>query len=163
MRKLEVFESDGRNPLLDWWKRKNPIIIAINFLVIYPCRYLPSLTLKRFLLRAIGMKIGKDVAIALGARFDIFFPELIEIGNNSIIGYNTVIFAHEFLIDEWRKGKVVIGKNVMIGGNCTILPGVVIGDNAEISAMSLVNIDVPPNAFFGGVPARVLRKKKKNE
>ena len=158
MRRLEVFKSKGRNPLLSWWKRRNPIIVAINFLVIYTCRYLPSLSLKRLLLRLIGMKIGRDVAIALGARFDIFFPELIEIGDNSIIGYNAVIFAHEFLIDEWRKGKVIIGKNVMIGGNCTILPGITIGDNAKVSAMSLVNKDVPQNAFVGGVPARIIRK-----
>jgi len=68
------------------------------------------------------------------------------------------VLAHEFMVDEWRKGPVVIGKNVSIGANCTILPGVVIGDGATVSAMSLVNRDVPPGAFVGGVPARELRR-----
>ncbi|HIC87949.1 MAG TPA: acyltransferase, partial [Anaerolineae bacterium] len=78
------------------------------------------------------------------------------IGDNTIVGYNTVILGHEYLLREWRRGPVVIGKNVVIGANCTILPGVVIGDGAVISAMSLVNKDVPPGAVVGGVPIRPL-------
>jgi acetyltransferase-like isoleucine patch superfamily enzyme len=60
------------------------------------------------------------------------------------------------LLNEWRRGPVVIGNNVTIGANCTILPGVVIGDGAVVSAMSLVNRDVPPGARVGGVPIRPL-------
>ena len=44
--------------------------------------------------------------------------------------------------------------NVLIGSNTTILPGVVIGDNSKISAMSLVNKDVEANSFYGGIPIR---------
>ena len=47
----------------------------------------------------------------------------------------------------------------MMGANCTILPGVEIGDNATVSACSLVNKDVKANSFVGGVPARNLRKR----
>ena len=90
---------------------------------------------------------------------DIFFPERISIGDRSIVGYNTVILTHEFLIGEWRVGPVEIGRDVMIGANCTILPGVTVGDGAVVAAHSLVNRDVPPGAFVGGVPARPLRRK----
>jgi acetyltransferase-like isoleucine patch superfamily enzyme len=58
---------------------------------------------------------------------------------------------------EWRRGPVVIGRDVTIGANCTVLPGVVIGAGATVSAMSLVNCDVPPGALVGGVPIRLIR------
>ncbi|MCS7087780.1 MAG: hypothetical protein NZL91_03670 [Thermoflexales bacterium] len=50
-----------------------------------------------------------------------------------------------------------IRRGATIGANCTILPGVVIGEGAVVSAMSLVNRDVPAGAFVGGVPIRLLR------
>lgn len=160
MRDIERFPIEGRNSLWQWCSIKNPLITIVNFVVIYAARYVPSLHLKNLLYRAIGMKIGKDVAVGLGAIFDIFFPELIEIGDNTIIGYGTTVLAHEFLIDEWRKGKVKIGANVLIGANCTILPGVQIGNNAIISACSLVNRDVAPGEFVGGVPIKRIRRKR---
>ena len=55
---------------------------------------------------------------------DIMFPEKITVGDNSIIGYNTTLLAHEYLIREYRLGEIVIGNEVMIGANTTILPGV---------------------------------------
>ncbi len=96
------------------------------------------------------------MSAGLGSTLDVFFPRLIELGENSIIGYNTVILAHEFLRDELSTGPVVIGRNVMIAANVTVLPGVVIGDGATVSACSLVNRDVPPGAVVGGVPIRRL-------
>jgi acetyltransferase-like isoleucine patch superfamily enzyme len=157
MRDLEVYSTKGKNPMQYWYKIRNPLRVIINFLTIFICRYLPSLMLKNILYRSLGMKIGKDVSVALMVMFDIFFPEEIEIGSNSVIGYNTTILAHEYLVNEWRKGRVIIGKNVMIGANTTILPGIKIGDGAKISACTLVNKDIAPGAFVGGYPVRNLR------
>ncbi|EKP94561.1 acyltransferase [Thermaerobacter subterraneus] len=144
----------GRNSLHYWREAKSLPRVAWNFLVISLCRILPWFGVKNFLYRRLGMKVGRDVAFGLMAMVDVFWPELIEVGDNSIIGYNTVLLAHEFLIGEYRTGPVVIGRDVMIGANCTVLPGVVIGDGAVVSAHSLVNADVPPGAVVGGVPAR---------
>src|SRR5690625_5712267 len=83
---------------------------------------------------------------------DIMIPEKIKVGSNSIIGYNTTILAHEYLIKEYRVGKVIIGDEVMIGANTTILPGVTIGDGAIVSAKTLVHKNVPPGSFVGGNP-----------
>jgi acetyltransferase-like isoleucine patch superfamily enzyme len=96
--------------------------------------------------------------MGLDATVDIFYPELITIGDNTIVGYNATILAHEYLIEKKRTGPVVIGKNVMIGANTTILAGVIIGDGACVSAGSLVNRDVPAGAFVGGVPAHVIER-----
>lgn len=133
-----------------WWR------LFRNWFVIYLARYVPWLNLKNRMYRWLGVKVGKDVSVALSVVLDVFFPEEITIGDNTIIGYNTVILGHEFLRHEMRRGPVVIGKNVVIGSNCTILPGVVIGDGAVVSSMSLVNKDVPPGAKVGGVPIRMI-------
>lgn len=160
MRQLERFPSRGRNSMWQWCEIKNPFYTILNFIIIYTARYLPSLRLKNFLYKIIGIRIGKNVAVGLGATFDIFFPELIEIGDNTIIGYNTTMLAHEFLINEWRKGKIKIGANVLIGANCTILPGIEIGDNAVISACSLVNRNVKAGEFVGGIPIRTIKRRQ---
>ncbi len=140
------------------WQLVHPLRVAFNFLVIVLCRYLPWLDLKNLLYRScLGMKVGSGVSVGLMAMVDIFFPHLISIGENSVIGYNTTILCHEFLVDEYRVGPVVIGANVMVGANTTILPGVVIGDGAVIGAGSLVNRDIPPGVLAAGVPARVVR------
>jgi len=157
MRELKSVIKTERNSLLYWYKVKNPLVVIYNFILIYLAKYLPSLTLKRIIYRLCGIKIGRDVAVGLGVTFDIFFPELIEINDNTIIGFNTTILAHEFLQKEARVGKVRIGKNVMIGANSTVLPGVRIGDDSIISAMSLVNKDVRKREVVGGIPIRKIK------
>ncbi len=152
-----VLKSRGKNSLRYWASVKHPLRVALNYIVVALCRILPSLSLKCWLYRRIGVRVGKNVSFGLESTIDIFFPELIEIGDNTIIGYNTVLLAHEFLVDELRVGEVKIGKNVTIGANCTVLPGVEIGDGAVIAAHSLVNSDIPPGALAGGVPVRLIR------
>src|SRR5699024_6920069 len=94
---------------------------------------------------------------------DVMFPEKIKVGQNTIIGYNTTILAHEYLIEEYRLGSVVIGNKVLIGANTTILPGVTIGDHAIVSAGTLVNKDVPPGTFVGGNPMTLIYTKEEME
>ncbi len=159
MRDVEVCKPGGRvNPMRVWYRYRNPFRVVFNFLVIYTCRYLPFMGLKNFFYRLVGVKVGRNVSVGLGAVFDIFFPELIEIGDNSVIGYNATILTHEFMVEELRKGRVRIGCNVLVGTKTLILPGVSVGDNTRISAYSLVNKDIPGNSFVGGVPVRDLRR-----
>ncbi len=93
----------------------------------------------------------------------LFFPEKIEVGDNTIIGYNSTILTHEYLIKEYRLGRVRIGSHVMIGANTTILPGVTIGDHAVIGAGSVVHKDVAPYSFVAGNPLRVIREDVRKE
>jgi len=154
--RLTRYPSGDANSL--WvWQRQVPLLrVARNFLVVYTCRYLPYLGWKNALYRRLGAHIGRRTAFGLSATLDVFFPELVSVGDDSIIGYNTVILCHEYLRYELRTGPVVIGRDVVVGASCTILPGVVIGDGAVVSAHSLVNKDVPAGAIVGGVPARPL-------
>ena len=53
---------------------------------------------------------------------------------------------------------IVLGRNVWVGSNATILRGVTIGDNAVVAAGAVVAKDVEANTIVGGVPARLLRR-----
>ena len=96
----------------------------LNYLVIYAGMHLPSLSLKRWIFRCLGMRLGRDVTIASGVILDYFFPELIEIGDNTIIGMDAMLLTHEFLHDRFRCGRVRIGANCLVGARSTILAGV---------------------------------------
>lgn len=161
-RRLNTYPAPpGRNSLHLWHKAVCPARVVLNFVIITFCRYTPFLGLKIWLYRRIGMKVGRDVSFGLASMVDIFFPQLITIGENCVIGYNSTILCHEFLIHEYRTGEVIIGRDVMIGANSTILPGVIIGDGAVVGAGALVNQDVPPGATVAGVPARVINSTKR--
>jgi acetyltransferase-like isoleucine patch superfamily enzyme len=58
------------------------------------------------------------------------------------------------LFQGHEKKRVSIGKDVWIGANAVILPGVTIGDGAIIGAGAVVTGDVEPYSIVGGVPAR---------
>ena len=84
------------------------------------------------------------------------------LGDNCLVGHN-VVFAtlnHGFAPEERQSmlpAPIVVGRNVWIGSNSTILQGVTIGDNSIIAAGSVVTKDVLANAIVAGVPARFIR------
>jgi acetyltransferase-like isoleucine patch superfamily enzyme len=132
--------------------------ILFNYCAIYAAKHCPSLAFKRWLFRALGMKLGANVTIASGVTLDYFFPELIEIGDDTIVGMDCLLLTHEFLHDRYRVGQLRIGRNVLIGAGSTILAGITIGDDCTISAMSFVNRSIPAGTFVSGNPATHRRK-----
>jgi len=157
MRRTERYPVEGANSLWHIYKTVPFWKVAKNFLVIQTARYTPFLPMKNWLYRQfLGMKIGKETSFALMVMPDVMFPERIQVGDNTVIGYNTTILAHEYLIEEYRLGDVLIGDRVMIGANSTILPGIKIGDGAIVSAATLVHKDVPAGAFVGGNPMKII-------
>ncbi|WP_100374005.1 acyltransferase [Bacillus sp. FJAT-45037] len=159
-RKTESYPVNTANSLWQIYRTVPFFKVVKNFIVIQISRYTPFLKVKNWLYRHfLGMKVGAETAVALMVMMDVMFPERISIGKNTIIGYNTTILAHEYLIKEYRLGDVIIGDGVMIGANTTILPGVTIGDGAIVSAGTLVHRDVPAGAFVGGNPMQVIKEK----
>ena len=164
MRRTTRYPVSGENSLWNVYKTVSFWKVMKNFIIIQIARYTPFLSVKNWLYRTfLRMKVGKKTSFALMVMPDIMFPEKITVGENSIIGYNTTLLAHEYLIREYRLGEIVIGKEVMIGANTTILPGVKIGDGAIVSAGTLVHKDVPGGAFVGGNPMRVIYTKEQME
>ncbi|MBY4602513.1 MULTISPECIES: heptaprenylglyceryl phosphate O-acetyltransferase [Bacillus] len=161
MRKTDRHPVSGANSLWHVYQTVPFLKVVKNFIVIQIARYTPFIGMKNWLYRTfLRMKVGKQASFALMVMPDIMFPEKISVGTNTIVGYNTTILAHEYLIQEYRIGKVLIGDEVMIGANTTILPGVEIGNGAVVSAGTLVHKDVPAGAFVGGNPMRIIYTKE---
>lgn len=111
--------------------------------------------------------IGKFCAIASGTRF-IMGPANHRI--SSVTTYPFNVFGGlwtertpDHLSQLPHKGDIIIGNDVWIGRECTIMPGVTIGDGAIIAAYSVVAKDVPPYGVAGGNPARLLKKRFDDE
>lgn len=107
-----------------------------------------------------NITVGEDVFINACCHFQDHGG--VTIGDGCQIDHN-VVFAtlnHE-LPPERRKitypAPIVLGRNVWIGSNATILQGVTIGDNAVVAAGAVVTKDVPANTVVGGVPARFIK------
>ncbi len=106
--------------------------------------------------------IGRFCAIAAGTRF------VMNGGNHRLNGPTT--FPFPIFGGAWtgrfdgepdfpNRGDTVIGNDVWLGMDATILPGVTIGDGAVIAALSVVTRDVPPYAIVAGNPARIVRRR----
>lgn len=90
------------------------------------------------------------------------------IGKNCSIAPNVVIVGanHNFsdrgkLIKEQGSSSkgIVIGNDVWIGANATILDGVTIGDGCVIAAGAVVTKSISINYVVGGVPAKVIKER----
>ncbi|MFC7688195.1 acyltransferase [Ureibacillus sp. GCM10028918] len=157
MRRTERYPVQGANSLWKVYQTVSFWKVMKCFIFIQLGRITPFMNMKNWIYRTfLHMKIGEKTSLALMVMPDSMYPERITIGNNTIIGYNTTILAHEYLIEEYRLGDVKIGSEVMIGANSTILPGVEIGDGAIVSAATLVHKDVPAGSMVGGNPMRII-------
>ncbi len=88
----------------------------------------------------------------------------VHIGDYCMIGPNTLIttVGHPMSPKGRREKKansapVTIGNDVWVGGNCTILPGVTIGNNVIIAAGAVVTKNTPDNCIVAGIPAKKVK------
>ncbi|WP_294155602.1 sugar O-acetyltransferase [uncultured Selenomonas sp.] len=103
---------------------------------------------------------GEDVFINAGCAFQD--QGGITIGSRVLIGHHVVLATlnHDFCPQEratLHSAPIVIGDDVWIGSNATVVAGVTIGSGSIIAAGAVVTRDVPENTIVGGVPARVIR------
>jgi len=123
-----------------------------------------------------GCEVRADVRlelgynIHLGARVFINFnPTLLDIaeiriGNDTQIGPNVNLLTPTHPTDpaqrlaKWEAAKpITLGRNVWLGGNVTVLPGVSIGDDTTVGAGSVVTRSLPPRVVAVGNPARIVK------
>ena len=149
------YEGDS-NPAWEYCKIKRRLVLFYNTIICHICKLLPP-KIKNGLYRSLGVKIGDNVLIAPYVQIDPFFPELITLEDNVIIGWGASLFTHEFTQDTIRKGKVHIKKRALIGGFSVVRSGVTIGKNSIIGVGSFVNRDVDDDESVGGNPLRSIK------
>lgn len=98
--------------------------------------------------RARGVSIGEDVWIGYDCVLETAYPELITIEDGVSIGIRSVIIAH---FKETRGVK--IERDAFIGPGAIILPNVVVGRGAVVTAGSVVAKSIAPMTVVQGNPA----------
>lgn len=97
---------------------------------------------------------------------------VIRIGNYVHTGPGVMMFAYNHsyddinipsILQEYYDGDIVIDDDVWIGAGTIILAGTKIGRGSIIAANSLVNKDVPSFVVVGGIPAKIIKNRVKDE
>jgi acetyltransferase-like isoleucine patch superfamily enzyme len=113
------------------------------------------LLIQGFIYRALGARWGCNTFCS-GVVLD---PPHVVIGDNTLLGQDSVVYAHVIEGTRLELHRVRIGNQVTIGANAVVMPGVEIGDGAIVAAGAVVTkgTKIGPGETWGGVPARKLR------
>ena len=100
------------------------------------------------------LKLGRNTDIGaftyINAMNGVTIEEEVQIGSHcSIYSVSTI---------DNKEGPVVLKKNCRIGAHSVVMPGVTVGENAVVGAMSFVNKDIPANTVAFGSPVRIKEK-----
>lgn len=132
---------------------RNPLRTVFNHILHLMARTLPGgYSVRPFLHRMRGVKIGRGVWIGDDVFLDGGHPEALEIREHAAIAMRCTIIGH-----TKGAGKVIIGKSAVIGAGCIIVCSsgktLTIGEGAVISAGSTVSNDIPSYTLCG--PPRI--------
>jgi len=84
--------------------------------------------------------------------------EDIWLGSDSVLSAGVCLWTStDCPNSEKKRGIISVGQRVVIGCNSVVLPGVGIGDDAFVGALSMVNRDIARGEIVGGVPVKHIR------
>lgn len=112
-----------------------------------------------------NIKLSAGVFLGEGVRI-VAYNEKVNIGSDTLIASGSKIITRSHLYSDrkstirsqgYTNESVTIGRDVWLGFNTIVLPGVIVGDGAVIAANSLVNKDVEPYTINGGSPCKFIK------
>jgi acetyltransferase-like isoleucine patch superfamily enzyme len=138
--------------------RRSLVRQAFNRFLHLLCRFGPGgKTLRPFLHRMRGVKIGKNVWIGDDVYLDNEFPECIKLEDGAMIELRATILAHTH-----GAGRVIIGKNAVVGAGAVVVTSgnrtLVIGEGSVIMASSLVTGSIAPYTLYGSDASKPLAR-----
>jgi len=158
--------------------------LILSFVLILPNTYF-FCKLRAKYYRFLGCKIGQNVSIAANVRI----TGNVEIGNHSSIAQNCtlsgrkigifigdyvmvapgcvfVAFDHSFddlytpmIKQKEKEASIIVEEDVWIAANCTITKGVILKKGVIIAANSVVTKNTEKNGIYGGVPAKLIKRR----
>jgi len=122
-----------------------------HFTNLYGCELGDDVFVGPFVEIQSNVKIGRGTRVSSHS----FICSSVEIGEDCFVAHGVMFTNDKFTEgrEDWVERKTIIGNNVRIGSNATILP-VTIGDGAVIGAGAVVTKDVPAGKVVKGNPAR---------
>jgi acetyltransferase-like isoleucine patch superfamily enzyme len=155
---IEGISYDKQKSIVSLPNRRVRNSILKRLVIKYSERYMPSTYAK-----LMGVKFG-DHCRFIGRNQFGSEPYLINLGDYVSITSSTFI-THDGGVWVFRNEEpdidvvrpIIIGNNVFIGINCTILPGVKIGDNTVIGAGSIITKELPGGFVYAGNPAKPIK------
>lgn len=134
-----------------------------NYLLCRLAECIPISSFKVWIYQSLGAQIGKGVYIAPRTYLDPFYPELITLEDDVLIGVGVHIFVHEYTQKGFQVGRVMIKKGAVIGACSTIRNSVTIGENALIGMNAFVNQDIADGIIAVGNPAKPMTEDKEQK
>ena len=118
----------------------------------------------------IGSFIHISAYSALYARFGIVLEDFVTISGKTLIYSQTDDYSGEFMtnptlpdhLTNVTGGEVNVKKFAIVAAGCVIFPGVTIHEGAVVGAMSLVNKDLEAWKIYAGIPAKLIKDRKKD-
>ena len=113
------------------------------------------------------IKLGVDIhpAATIGRRFTIDHGMGVVIGSTAIIGDDCMVYQGVTLgmtgKQPYGKRHPTLGSGVLVGANAVVLGAITVGDGARIGAGAVVLDDVPNDVTMVGVPARIVRDRRR--
>lgn len=134
--------------------RENRTRALFNRVLQLLARFGPgATTLRVWLHRCRGVRIGKRVWIGYDAIIETAYPYLVEIQDDAAVGIRATIIAH---FRELR--GVVIEEGAFVGPGVIVMPNVRVGKGAVVTAGSVVTVSVAPMTVVQGNPAKPIAK-----
>lgn len=151
------FESTWKILKRFLWHNDNPVLFWFRL-----CQY-----------RGVFFRLFCHIYLKVSRKVNIYLPPMTRIGYGLDIGHgicmvinggtvigNNVCLSHFLSIGTNHDTPAIIGDNVYIGPNSSVIEDVCIGSNVTIGAGSVVTKDIPTNATAVGSPAKVINYDK---